>query len=231
MTVLYHPAGRAPRGDSAAAACRAGRVRNNDGVPILDETRRIEFLEAAAAVIADRGYGNTRLADVARHLGVSAPLIVHYFGTRDHLLTEALRYTEDRFYELVAERLAPISSPTAQLAELINVCCSPEPAAGLPQGWALWFEIWVRAAHDPEASRDRAELDARWTATVVEIIRRGQLVGEFAKDVEPERAAHILTALLDGLSVQIQLKDETITVPYAIDLATEVARRHLAPTS
>lgn len=204
-------------------------VRDNDdvGAGTLDESRRSEFLAAAAEVIAARGYASTRLSDVAHHLGVSAPLIVHYFGTRQRLLTEALRYTEDRFYEVIDERLSGIASPADRLSELVVVCCSLEPEVNLPQGWALWFEIWGRAARDADAARDRTDLDARWCATVAGIIREGQAAGEFSTRMDAGRAARILTALLDGLSVQIQLGDPVVTSDYALDLARELQDRLL----
>lgn len=211
----------------------SGPVGQNDGVThgTLDESRRVEFLAAAAEVIGTRGYAATRLADVASRLGVSAPLIVHYFGTRERLLTEALRYTEDCFYEVVGARLAGIASPAARLAELIDVCCSLEPTVDLPQGWALWFEIWIRAAHDPEAARNRAELDERWTALVASIIREGQQAGEFDAAIDADRVARMLAALLDGLSVQIRLGDPVVTPDYALSLALELRDRMLGRTA
>ncbi|WP_223692135.1 TetR/AcrR family transcriptional regulator [Leifsonia poae] len=193
----------------------------------LSPGRRAQFLEAAAQMIAERSFANTRLSDVARHLGVSAPLLVHYFGTREHLLTEALTYTEDRFYDLVSARLRDIPDAAGRLAELITICCSPEPSVNLPQGWALWFEIWIRAAHDAEAARSRTELDGRWFATVAGIIQQGQDAGEFRAGIDAEHAARMITALLDGLSIQIQLADSTVTPEYALDLAFDLRDRLL----
>ena len=43
-----------------------------------------------------RGYADTRIADVAEHAGTSPALVIYYFKTRDQLLTEALRYSEDQ---------------------------------------------------------------------------------------------------------------------------------------
>jgi len=199
------------------------------GDEALSPERRVQFLEAAAQVIAERGFANTRLADVARHLGVSAPLIVHYFGSREHLLTAALTYTEDCFYDLVSARLRDIPDAAGRLTELITICCSPEPSVNLPQGWALWFEIWNRAAHDPEAARSRSELDGRWFATVSGIIREGQDAGEFHTGIDADRAARMITALLDGLSIQIQLGDSAVTAEHALDLAFELRDRLLGP--
>lgn len=183
-------------------------------------SRREQLLKAAERVIAERGFAETRLADIASEAGLSAALAVYYFGTREQLLIEALRYTEDRFYDVVSSRLAAATTAREKLTELLVVCCSPEPVVDLPQGWALWFELWNQAARNPQAARDRAELDARWHATVVRIIRDGQASGELAAHVDADRFGHLLTALLDGLAVQIALNDETVTPLLALDITT-----------
>ena len=51
-----------------------------------------------------RGYADTRIADVAEHTGISPALAIYYFKTRDQLLTEALRYSEDAWYAAGARR-------------------------------------------------------------------------------------------------------------------------------
>src|SRR5262245_65396939 len=73
-----------------------------------NEARRIEMLGAAAELICERGFGDTRIADVARRAGVSSALVIYYFGTRDRLLVDALRYSEQSFYE-AAEQMLPKS--------------------------------------------------------------------------------------------------------------------------
>lgn len=57
------------------------------------------MLRAAAELICERGFGDTRIADVAKRAGVSSALVIYYFGTRDRLLVDALRYSEESFYE------------------------------------------------------------------------------------------------------------------------------------
>src|SRR5688500_9027590 len=66
--------------------------------PRLTQRRRMEILESAADVIAERGLCDTRIADVARRAGTSAALVLYYFDSKDLLLTEALTHAEDRFY-------------------------------------------------------------------------------------------------------------------------------------
>lgn len=189
--------------------------------------RRRKILDAAAQVIAERGFGETRLADVAEAAEVSAPLLVYHFSTREKLLIEALRFTEDCFYTEISAHLDGLSTAHDKLAELVLICCSPERSVGLPQGWALWFDLWSQALRNPQAATDRSELDVRWRAVVREIVVAGQRAGEFAADADPDRFTHLLTAVLDGLGVQIALGDQTITPALALEVAAGCCATHL----
>jgi len=70
------------------------------------EVRREQMIRAALEVIQERGFPDTRIADVAQRAGVSPALVIYYFGTKDSLLTEAIRFSEDAFYDLGARRMA-----------------------------------------------------------------------------------------------------------------------------
>ncbi len=64
------------------------------------------MLRAALEVLAERGFPETRIADVAARAQVSPALVIYYFKTKDSLLTEAIRYAEDLWYEQGARRMA-----------------------------------------------------------------------------------------------------------------------------
>ena len=93
-----------------------------------NEARRIEMLRAAAELICERGFGDTRIADVAKRAGVSSALVIYYFGTRDRLLVDALRYSEESFYEAAEQMLAEVPSLRERLSLLIQWTCVPEGA-------------------------------------------------------------------------------------------------------
>ena len=90
-----------------------------------NEARRIEMLRAAAELICERGFGDTRIADVAKRAGVSSALVIYYFGTRDRLLVDALRYSEESFYEAAEKMLAEVPSLRERLSLLIKWTCVP----------------------------------------------------------------------------------------------------------
>ena len=62
------------------------------------DQRREQMLRAALEVIQERGYAESRIADVAERAGTSPALVIYYFKTKDQLLTEAIRFYEDSWY-------------------------------------------------------------------------------------------------------------------------------------
>ena len=56
-------------------------------------------MEAAVHVIGERGYCDTRIADIAARAGTSSALVIYYFESKDRLLAEALSYSEEQFFD------------------------------------------------------------------------------------------------------------------------------------
>ena len=201
----------------------ANGLQDHESAP---DDRREQMLRAAVAVIAERGFPDTRIADVGKRVGASSALVIYYFGTKDRLLTEALRYSEDLFYSEVSSRLAEVPGATDKLETLVRLSCMTEQIDGMPGSWVLWLDLWAQAVRHPEVSRDREELDARWREQIVTIVRVGQESGEFAP-IDPERFSLLFSALLDGLVVQVSLGDTKVTSELAIDLCMSLAASEL----
>jgi len=189
--------------------------------PRLDHVRRPELLASAATVIRRRGLENARVADIAQDAGTSAPSVLYWFASKAELLKEALTSAEATFYEDLARELPEIESARGRLVRIV------ESAAGEGDyDAALWMELWARALRDPDLAATRAELDVRWRRTIAEVVRYGQERGEFGP-ADPEEVAVLLGSLLDGLAVQIALKDMDVTPDRVRELALKLAEREL----
>jgi AcrR family transcriptional regulator len=103
---------RAAAQESAPPGSKVGKdVRMSERAGDVADTadqRREQMLRAALEVIEERGFPETRIADVAARAGTSPALVIYYFKTKDQLLTEALRYAEDSWYEAGKRRMAAI---------------------------------------------------------------------------------------------------------------------------
>jgi AcrR family transcriptional regulator len=195
--------------------------------PRLTRQRRQQIIEAATLAIAERGLCETRVADIGARAGVSAALVLYYFGSKDRLLTEALTFAEDRFYLETFHELNRLERARDRLVRLIDLSFPPADATGDTRSdWVLWFELWSRALRDPEVARKREALDRRWRDTIAGVVRAGQRSGEFA-DVDSERFALWLAALLDGLAIQVVLGDPASPPEAVRVIALEVAGSEL----
>ncbi|WP_073253038.1 TetR/AcrR family transcriptional regulator [Cryptosporangium aurantiacum] len=188
-------------------------------MPVPDQ-RREQMLQAAVEVICERGFSDTRIADVAKRTGASPALVIYYFGTKDGLLTAAFRYSEDQFYSRTADVLEQLGTAAARLETLVRLTCVREGAGEDPGAWGLWFDLWAQAFRHPEVARDRVESDQRWRDTIARVVRDGQRTGEFA-ELDVLEFAVTFSALLDGLSIQVALSDPEVDS----DRATAIAMR------
>jgi AcrR family transcriptional regulator len=191
-----------------------------------NEARRVQMLRAAAELICERGFGDTRIADVAKRADASSALVIYYFGTRERLLVDALRYSEQNFYDAAEQMLAEVPSARERLSLLVRWTCVPENDGDVPGAWGLWFDLWAQAFRHPEVKQDRVELDGRWRTMIVEIVKAGQSDGDIGK-VDARQFALTFAALLDGLSIQVALDDPEIDPDTAYRIAMSFAEREL----
>jgi len=192
------------------------------------DVRREQMLRAAAGLIGERGFSETRIADVARRSGASPALVIYYFETKDRLLTEALRFSEDGFYTSVAAQLEDLPSTRDRLELLVRLTCIPQGDDEVPGAWGLWFDLWAQAFRHPEIAKDRIELDQRWRDTIAGVVAFGQESGEVGTAADAESFAITFSALLDGLSIQVALRDPVVDPDRAFRIAMEFASRELA---
>lgn len=188
-----------------------------------NEARRIQMLRAAAELICERGFSETRISDVAKRAGVSSALVIYYFGTRDRLLVDALRHSEESFYEAAEQMLAEVPSVRERLSLLIKWTCVPEAENEIPGAWGLWFDLWAQAFRHDEVKMGRVELDARWRRMIVDTVESAEL----KSDVDARMFALEFSALLDGLSIQVALDDPEVDSKVAYEIAMRFAEREL----
>jgi AcrR family transcriptional regulator len=198
----------------------------------IADQRREQMLRAALAVIHERGYAETRIADVAERTGISPALVIYYFKTKEQLLTEAMRYSEDRWISGCHRRLAELATATAKLEELVAMYCLDERDPEPQTSWLVWIDFWAQAARNPDVASLREKTEIRWRDTIRSVVLAGQESGEFRK-VDADSFAIMLSAVLDGLVIQIALDDPEVDQVRAYELTVRFAADQLGfePTS
>jgi AcrR family transcriptional regulator len=200
----------------------AAMTERSNGTDILGtaDQRRAQMLHAALLVISERGYADTRIADVAERAGVSPALVIYYFKTKDQLLTEAIRHYEDSWYAVGQRRMSRLSTAAARLEEIVAMSCltdeDPEPGSS----WQLWLDFWAQAARNAEVASVRQKSDERWREAIADLVVSGQEAGEF-RQIDAQNFAISLSALLDGMAIQIALDDPVVDSLGAFELSMQ----------
>lgn len=190
------------------------------------EARRVELLHAAALTLVDRGYGDTRIAEVAARANVSTALLIYYFGTREQMLVESLRLAESNFYAEADTQMRNAHSAFDRLERLVSICLMEDEQGRTLRG--LWLEYWSQAQRHPDVARSRAAHDAQWRDLIAHVVREGQFNGEVDSSVDARTFAMALAGLLDGLSVQVGLDDPEVRPPVAYALAMDFISSRLS---
>jgi AcrR family transcriptional regulator len=170
-------------------------------------------------VIIERGVAATRIADVAERAGTSPAGVLYWFRSKDDLLTEALTSAEQRFAHELGAKLAELGTATEKLLAVFEESVSGEE-------WPLWIELWSRALHDPAVREARQRLDDEWRGMIERIIREGTDRGEF-KPASIDGAALALAGMIDGLAVQVTLRDWKVNPAHMFEVCVAAADRLL----
>ena len=164
------------------------------------EVRREEILDATVAQVQQRGLASTRVADVAKALGISSGLVFYHFGTKERLLADAL----ERATEADLERLRRTTARATDPVDAVRRILALYQPQGRAPGWTIWVDGWAEALRSQEMREASRRLDVRWKDVLAGAIRDGVAAGDF-RCADPEGAAWRLSALLDGLAVQVMV--------------------------
>ncbi|WP_107471381.1 TetR/AcrR family transcriptional regulator [Streptomyces monashensis] len=160
--------------------------------------RREELLRAAIGQIEERGVAAVRIADVAAALGVSNALVLYHFSTKERLVAAAFTYAAEDDLAHLRKLLGRRTSALRRLRAAVRWYAP----TGQAKGWRLWIEGWAVALREPALRDVTRDLDRQWKAAITEVIAEGVAAREFTC-ADPAGAALRLTALLDGLAVQL----------------------------
>ena len=168
--------------------------------PLRHPARPEEILGAACRAIVERGFAQTRVADIAEAAGTSTGTIHYYFDSREEVLVEALRWASERLFARVsASAGASALTRLARLLELSIPYADPEERG---DEYVLWLETWTLVLHDRARLRALADLSLRWREFFSDPVERGTADGTFRPVSDPDVVADRLIALVNGLGFE-----------------------------
>lgn len=186
------------------------------------EERREQLILATIRCVADHGLADTTVATVAQEAGLSQGIVNLHFRSKEGLLTETLRYLADEYRNACREAAAAAeTSPAAGLLAMVELdfrrsICSRDKLA-------VWFAFWGERKFRPTYRRICAERDKSYDGMVRLMCARLCEQGDYP-DVEPALVADGLSALTDGLWLDLLVRPESMSR----ELARRIALSYLA---
>jgi AcrR family transcriptional regulator len=127
--------------------------------------RRAQLVDAAVDYVAAYGIGDLSLRGLGAAIGVSHRMLIHYFGSKEQLLVEIVRTSEQRQRDLLSRlRREPGVSPIDAARLLWRQLTDPQ----LANQERLFFEIYGQALRGrPEAVPVLDNLVTDWLEPLV----------------------------------------------------------------
>ncbi|MFD5100293.1 TetR family transcriptional regulator C-terminal domain-containing protein [Streptomyces albidochromogenes] len=190
-------------GTRTEAAARPSAVRRDRasaaGLPAGG--RPLQIVRETVRLIAERGFHAVRVADIAEACATSTAAVHYHFPGRDELLEAAVRWCLDEDSAHRAAHIADADDAADALRRLIELR-TPYTRHRRWQ-WSVWLDLSAEAARSTAVGRLHTAYHHQWRALVADVLRRGVEQGVFRPTTDPDADALRLTALIDGLAVQV----------------------------
>ena len=164
--------------------------------PTADQ-RRLDLLEAAYALVAEKGLVGLRTRDIVARAGVSIAMLHYYYGTKDALLVAVVEHTTDKF---VAPQEALGTWPPTLRQHLDS---ARDTFRANPRLSVVLQELSLHA-HRDEATRAAFDrLFRSWNEVVALILREEISRGVRPADLDPVLGAFLVTSHVMGAMMQL----------------------------
>lgn len=160
--------------------------------------QRDNILRHAALKLATRGFGNTRLRDIAKSAGVSIGMVQHHFETRDQLLIEAFEWSIDNLL-IEWHHTVDVGDDAWQTLQALIGTLTADP--DLARRSATWVEFCISASRYPELTEGVQRVYRTWRELIRRLVLAGVAEGIFSPALPVDQAARILSTLVDGCDV------------------------------
>lgn len=161
------------------------------------------ILSSTIQLLAEKGYADTSIVDIATHAKVYKSLLHYYFKDKEDLVSKALAARSSTMIQPAKEALSAVKS----IDELIDGAISffKRDMEQNPDFFGLIFETWCTARRSKRIKEEFNSGISQRTAVIKEVLdgaAKQRLIG-VQDPVELEGLARIILALYHGIALQL----------------------------
>lgn len=170
-------------------------VRNGTATKAGVADKREAILRAAIKVFAEKGYFNSKVADIAAEAGIADGTVYLYFKSKDEILHSIFDRAMEEFIADGKREIANIADPAEKLRKVARLHLE---RLGSDRAMAVVFQVELRGS-----TKFMQEFSAAGFGQYLDVIREtiveGQAAGIFRADIKPVVCAKILYGALDEM--------------------------------
>jgi TetR/AcrR family fatty acid metabolism transcriptional regulator len=185
----------------------AEKSKDRDRPTFIEEARRKQIIDSTIQTLANRGFINTTLAEIADQIGVSKGVISYHFNGKDELIDATLDTIIETQVSIRQERIDEQSEPLEKMRAYFRANIEflknyPTYIPALLELWASYSSLeaklyFNRMAYEPA----RVQLK--------DIFRFGQERGDFS-EFDPLVNASLIQGAIDGIMWQWYFNPEKV---------------------
>jgi AcrR family transcriptional regulator len=161
----------------------------------------VDLLEAAYALIAEKGLEGLRTRDIAARAGVNISTLHYYFATKEALLVGVVELTQERFRSTPQPRKGDPLAWTYDVRAYLEAGWRTFQAH--PQLAVVLQELGTRGHRDPATKAAFRAMHVAWNKGVEDMLRAGMAKGSVRSDLDPKLAARVITSFTIGTTAQL----------------------------
>ena len=179
----------------------------------LKDIRKDEIIQAALAVLSERGSANITLDDIAKASGFSKGGITYYYSSKEALIMDVFEHFYSYVYKRSYEEIAKHKNPLDKILSFIWIFDMNDYQAKTM--YPLLLDIMVLAAYNNEYRATFQGMVNAWVKMGIEILEEGNAIGQFKVD-DVTGTAQLISATGQGMAVRWYLDQENHTSEWAV---------------
>ena len=180
-------------------------VMNERNKNDLLNLRRAQLTRAAYKVVAQKGYNDFTIKDIALEAGLSTGLVHYYFKNKEDLLSKLLKGMNANLKNNLKKALAELTEPQDKLLAFCN------EAFDLVDKEKAYFyvliDFWAQMNHDSRIRQANVKLFKSYRDEIAAIINEGLAKSVFAVE-DVQLTSVMIISLIQGTIIQFIIDNE-----------------------
>lgn len=177
-----------------------------------EETKR-KIIDAGFQLLADKGFDAMSIDEIMKMTGKTKGSFYVHFKTKEELLYEVVRTRLNReFDQIVEDTLKELSDEACNVQSVLKRLMHKVNVGTGGADRATWASAYYQTLVLSQKHQTIREWLAgqyhAWVDFMLEIIRRGQELGQIRKDIDARIMVNMLISLLEGYELRFMVDKE-----------------------